>query len=190
MCFPLPVALAVASAAASAAGSAANYAQQSAQADAMNETNQAVAARNQKLAHASSSLQYQSLDERIEQERTKAAFEGSRIARESVQARSRVTAAAVEAGVKGGSVDALLADFERQEGEYLTAVKLNESMQEAQISREKAGVRLGLEGRLISSTPGLVARPSLLAASLSAFGSAVSSGVQVGSAAHQAELKW
>lgn len=182
-----PMALGITAGAASMAGSAANYAQQSGQADAQNARNQEVAARNQKLARETTKIQYISLDERIEQERTKAAFEASSIARDSVQARSRVSAAAVEAGVKGASLDALLADFERQEGEYLTQVKLSEAMQEEQIDREKQGIRLGLEGRLVSSTPDLVARPSLLGSALSAFGSSLSSGVSVYSQATAAQ---
>lgn len=165
----------------SLAGSAASFAGQSAYASAVDRANKATAERNQDLARKSAANSYEAIGARVAEEEVRAGLEASKIASESLQARGRVSAAAVEAGVKGASLDALLADFERQEGQHLTAISLNEQFVREQSEREKVAQHIGLESRLVASTPPVVQRPNLLSSALGAFSNALSTGLSINS---------
>lgn len=132
----------------------------------------ALAKRNSDLANQSARTQYKALNDQAIQEAVKAGQAVTDIAKESELARSRVEVAAIGAGVTGSSVDALLRDFERQEGEFIAATLLNEDFAQNRIELEKQSVNTGLAGRLLSAIPNQVQRPNLFGAAASAFSSA------------------
>jgi len=175
MCEPLTIA----AVGVSLAGAAANASSQSANAAAQNRHNAAMSLRNQETARQTARNQYDALGARIEQERVRTGEESKKISREAMEARSRVVASAAEAGVAGGSLDALLEDFERQEGEYQALLDLNLEFTEDQAERDKEAARIGLEGRLLSSTPNRIQGPNMLGAALGAFSTALSTGTNV-----------
>lgn len=153
----------------SLAGSGLNFAQQSAYASGMNRYQQQISERNQKIAHEAAKEQYGALGARLVQESVRTGQETIKIRQEGLEARGRVTTAAAEAGVGGGSVSELLRDFGRQEGEFVDALTASEGFFKTQAEFEKRGIRLGLESRLINSIPDKIQRPNLLGSALSAF---------------------
>jgi len=136
-----------------------------------------ISERNAKLAKRAANSQYSQLGEKYYQEGVGLAAEGEKAAADANAARSRVNAAAAEAGVSGNSVEALLADFSRQEGNYLTALDTQRSFQKSELHYAKQGVRSGLEARLINAAP--PARPDFFGQALGAFSNAFSSGLQL-----------
>jgi hypothetical protein len=180
MCLPAAAAaLPYVGAGLSLGGSAANYFQASASASAQNRLNSKVAARNKELAFRSAADSYRAIGDKVVQEEARSGTELVGVMRDALEARARVKAAATGAGVKGASVDALLMDFERQQGEYSDVLKQNEQFVRAQAEAEKRGIRTGLESRLISTMPSKIQAPNLLTSALGAFSSALMTGLQI-----------
>jgi|SRR5688572_15217163 len=136
-----------------------------------------IAAQNAELARGAAVAQYSQIGEHTYQELTRTQAEAMRISGDALAARGRVTAAAAEAGVGGNSVDALLEDYSRQEGNYLTALKTQERFTLVDAEFQKKGVQTGLQARLINSAP--PARPNLFGQALGAFSSAFNTGLQL-----------
>lgn len=166
MCEPVTTSIAVGS-------SALSYVQQKKQASHQNKVNEL----NRENAVESLGLEYGGLSGEQRAEAARAAQSIADVRREAEQAKGRVSAAAAEAGVAGASVDAVLDDFEAQEGRHVAAVLLNEQAARANIQRRKQGARIGASGKLASATP--VAGPSLMAAALGAFADSYQSHLQI-----------
>lgn len=116
---------------------------------------------NRDLARTSALGQYADLGRRQTQEREAAAASIDDTARRAAEARASARTAAGEAGVAGASVDALLTDYTRQEYDYQVRVGRNTSNLDTQFTREREGVRLGLQSNLINSQP--IAKPNFMA---------------------------
>lgn len=153
---------------------------QSSQASKQQNYQNAIAKRNADLANRAAITQYKALNDQAVQEAIKAGQAITDIARDSELARSRVEAAAVNAGVAGSSVEALLRDFEKQEGDFITATLLNEDFALEQIDLEKESVHTGHEGRLIASTPPLIQGPNLLGAAATALSGSYNAYISAG----------
>ncbi|WP_431855006.1 virion core protein, T7 gp14 family [Azospirillum sp.] len=67
---------------------------------------------------------------------------------EGAKARAKAATAAGEAGISGLSVDALLADFQRQQSGFTETVKTNFSRKSAQIEATMEGVRAGAQSTI------------------------------------------
>jgi hypothetical protein len=121
---------------------------------------------NQQIANQAAQDQYQGLGTRTYQEREAAALDimnASRAAREAM-ASARVSAG--EAGVAGSSTDALLQDFERRQFEYTYGRQRSQEFREQAFEDQKKGIRSQQHGRILSTLPKPVDRPSFLGAAL------------------------
>lgn len=65
-----------------------------------------------------------------------------------ISSASTAQLSAVEAGVKGGTIDLLIGDIARQEGQARTSVKQNLAITERQLDRSERQAGAQLEGRL------------------------------------------
>ena len=92
-------------------------------------------------------------------------------AKAAAQARATAVTSAGEAGV-GGSVDALLADFSRQEAVFSDSVKLNAEFRGVGFKNRVANNALTRDARITNSAPTGVARPNYLGAALRVAGGA------------------
>lgn len=166
----------------SLASSAAGAASASANANAQRAFQAQMAERNQANARAVAVSQYASIERKMSEERMKAGLAAQKVTSDAIMARSRVQAAGVESGVTGASIDALLSDFSRQEGELMGNIAATSSFMADQATADKEGARLGLEGRLLASTPDYIPQQSPFATILGAVSGAFSSGLSVAGA--------
>lgn len=157
MCLPI-IAAAVA-----VAGSIASSLQARAAAAAQTTLTNQVSARNQAIANQTAINQYAGIAQKTVENEQRLGDTQRRVQTEATQARSRAAAAAAESGVGGASVDALFNDFSRQEGNYLDTIATNKQNFNIQANADRAGVQLGLNSRLVSSTPDYIQGPSLIA---------------------------
>ena len=100
------------------------------------------------------------------QEREAAANEINEVYRESRKRAASAQVAAGEAGILGGSLDAMINDFHRQHLEYGTNVRRNLEFTEANIEDQLESVRIGTQGRIEALQYMPVAKPSFLGAAL------------------------
>lgn len=174
--------LTVAAMALSLASSAAGAASASANATAQRAFQAQMAARNQASANAAAVSQYASIERKMSEERMKAGIAAQKVTSDAIMARSRVQAAGVESGATGASIDALLGDFSRQEGELMGNIAATSSFMADQAAADTEGARMGLEGRLLASTPDYIPEQSPFATMLGGVASAFSSGIAVAGA--------
>ena len=121
---------------------------------------------NRIAASQARDLKIQSLNQRAIQE-SEAAAEGKfKQSIEALEKRERGVVAAGEAGVTGGSVDILLADYTAQKLRGETTINRNLENIERQIELEKMGASAEAESRINSMPQGT--QPSFLAAAISA----------------------
>ena len=111
-------------------------------------------------------LKIQSLNQRAIQESEAAGEAKQKQAIEALEKRERAVVAAGEAGVTGGSVDMLLADYTAQKLRGVTTINRNLENIERQIELEKMGASAEAESRINSMAQGT--QPSFLAAAISA----------------------
>lgn len=160
--------LALASLAIGTAQSIAQYQAADAQADAQEEYNRRLQ-ENAAQAYQNDlellQLQQQQ-DEDSAQEET---FRNQVAARE---AKARAKTAAGEAGVSGLSVDALLADFDRQEANFKNSVLENLGNRNAQRDAEKNSALTRYQSRVNSAQP--VSRPNVIGTGLNIAGQGLS----------------
>lgn len=158
MCDPM-TAIAVAS-------SAFQFQQQQAQASAQKEHQEAVYERNKQQAMTARNQKTQQEHLRQMQEREAAEQKMMQQGREADQARARARVSAAESGVSGNSVDQLLADFNRQENEYMTALNSNFEMSRQQSETRKEMYRNEQNSRVTNAQPSPVNEPNMLAGAL------------------------
>jgi hypothetical protein len=144
-------------------GGAASFLQKKAQANQQNAT----AEFNRGKALESNALTQQALGAEGRQEQARAGQAIAAVRRDAEKARGRVTAGAAGAGVKGASVDAVLDEFERQEGQMVTDTLMNEQFALANIERQKKAGSIATSGRLAANQD--VMGPSLFASALDTF---------------------
>jgi len=118
-------------------------------------------------------LKIQSLNQRAIQESEAAGEAKQKQAIEALEMRERAVVAAGEAGVTGGSVDMLLADYTAQKLRGVTTINRNLENIERQIELEKMGASAEAESRINSMPQGT--QPSFLAAAISAGASGYAS---------------
>lgn len=145
-----------------AAGSAMQFAQQSAQARAQNKIN-ALNRENAKAAFINSQNQ---LTAKTLQQAASAGQAISQVRSQADRSRAAATLSAAESGVKGRSVEDVIGDFTRQEGEYVAAALLNEQFQREAAAYERTGTGITLSGQLASNAE--VAGPSIVVSALQA----------------------
>jgi len=148
------------------ASSALQFQQQRSQAEAQAEHQQNVYERNKQQAMQARNQKTQQENLRIQQEREAANQKMAQQSREADQARARARVSAAESGVSGNSVDQLLADFTRQEGEYMSALNTNfeNSQQQSEVRREM--YKNEQEARITNAQPDPINEPNLLAGAL------------------------
>lgn len=122
--------------------------------------------RNRISAAQARDLKIQTLNARAIQESEAAGEAKEKQAIEALEKRERAVVAAGEAGVAGGSVDMLLADYTAQKLRGVTTINRNLENIERQIELEKMGASAEAETRINSMPQGT--QPSFLAAAISA----------------------
>jgi hypothetical protein len=85
---------------------------------------------------------------RVREERVRSAFLNREGRRHTTATSSIARASAAEAGVAGLSVESLLGDIERQEGEFVESVRINQESLERQAERQARGVIATAESRI------------------------------------------
>lgn len=110
------------------------------------------------------------LNARFQQEAEATELEIEMNARAAMEARGTATVAAGESGGFGGSFNALLDKFKREETEFRTSQLRTQAARRRQLALEQAGVRTNLHGRLLAALPSPVQRPDYLGASLRVLG--------------------
>ncbi len=99
-----------------------------------------------------------------------ASSEQIQIQREGAQARATARVAAGEAGVSGLSVDALLADFDRQEAEYSGSIQRTREFSARQSAYNLASMRANGMSQIASTRYAPIARPSAVEYGLAGAG--------------------
>lgn len=135
-----------------------------------------VAAQNRALAQRDAILQQGGIQSQIAQAEQRASDATRKVTDQALRARGRVQAAAGEAGIKGGSVDAVLQEFTRQEGRQIAAAELNAQFSREQGERDLEGVTNQLQSNLISSAG--PASFDFIGESLNVFGQAFNATLQ------------
>ncbi len=117
------------------------------------EEGQALAKQNFQIANAQESERQREEDEAASQQTTQ-------VRKEAAQARSTARVAAGEAGVSGLSVDALLADFDRQEAASTNSINRNRELSMRQSGFTKLGIRANGMNQLSNTRFRPIAKPS------------------------------
>lgn len=156
-----------------AASNAAQYIQGTALARATEQRQKELYRLNTTAAQQNAFNAYVALGERQRQEHEAAARSIDEAARMAAKARGTATVAAGESGVAGGSFEALLNDFSRQALEAQSVSIRNRAYMDAQLAREREGVRAQQYAQTLSGLPQGVQYPSLLSTLLT-------TGAQVG----------
>lgn len=133
---------------------------------AQNRFNQKAADEGSKLAQESFASQSAAMRLRQSQEAAaahQAIFENDK---KAAEARATAKVSAAEAGVSGVSVNNLIGDFYRQQGNYNASVGSNLDMTNDQLDSQIAGLRSGAVDRTFSLQQPAINRPSYLAAGL------------------------
>lgn len=165
---------AAASLAASIGAPIASYAAQNSAANAQQQYQQQMYTANKQIADESLLSQYADISRRQQEEQRKAAQEINAISSQAQMARATARASAIEGGVAGLSVDALMNDYWRKESQYIDSTQQQLRGTLFQLERTKEGMRSEYQGRVLSATPQPVARPSVLATGLQIAGNSAS----------------
>ncbi len=120
---------------------------------------------NNKNVQASYRNQIVQLALRQQQEQNKAAQEIDAISRQSLAAKSTASASAVEGGVSGNSVNALMDNYRRRELEFIQRTNRQTMATVYQLDMEKEGVWASSQSRMMS-------KPSSASALMGAIGGA------------------
>ena len=115
-------------------------------------------------ALASAVENYNAVNLRVAQQREAASAELRSISRQSLQLLGQGRASGAASGTAGASVEALIRDFEKKEGDSASSVLRSLSFSEEQAERQKRGVSLNLEAIRFNNRKRK--GPSLLAAIL------------------------
>ena len=161
-----PASMAIASFAVSGASTAASFYGQQQQAESQDAFNRQRQALGTQRALANYTNQSRQARERQLQEREAAANEINAVYRESRKRIATAQVAGSEAGVAGGSLQALLNDFHRQHLEFGTNVHRNLEFREDNIEDQLESVRLGAQANIENLQFMPAARPSFLGAAL------------------------
>lgn len=170
MCEPVTIA----SLALTAATTAYTTYQQKVNADAQEKYQKELHKFNSQVATENALRNYAALQRRQVQEREAAAIDIQQIAAQSTAAQGTARAAAATAGTAGLSVEALVADFERDELAFQDQVRRTSTFRDEQFRLEAEGVRAGLQGQILSTLPQPVQQPDFVGAALRIGASSVS----------------
>lgn len=168
-----PILLGVGGLIAGIGGSVVSYTGQQAQASDMRAYQQAMYEQTRVQATQSLVSQYGDLAVRQAQEARKASQEMQVIARQALEARAKAFASSLEAGVSGVSVQNLMTDYVRREGEFMQRSMTQSKEVIQQLQRQKMGLMAEAESRILGATPRPIAGPSALALGLNIAGSAM-----------------
>ena len=161
MCFALaPLAAAGISAGVGAAQAGLSYIGQNQAASAQEDYQRALHEQNSEIATQNFFNQSRLLNTRRIQERQRAFQEISQVQSDSVRSQSLLAVSAGEAGVSGASVNDLMRDFQQQEADFITDVRLNERFAEAQLSEDQLSIQSNTRSRIAQTIPRPVTRPN------------------------------
>lgn len=118
-------------------------------------------------------------DRRVEEERVRASQEEFENSLEAQRRRATARVSASESGVSGLSVDALLADFYRQEARLSDQIDYRKELVLNQSALNKKAAQTTAESRINSATPSPVEKPS-----------ALGTGLQIGAGVWRAGTKY
>lgn len=107
----------------------------------------------QRLANENLMLQYQQMAVRQREEQVAKSQQVQQIRAEAENAFATITTEAGEAGIQGNTVNILMGEFERQQGESLANLNLNYDFRNRQLQLEQLGMRGQAEAAMIRSYP-------------------------------------
>ena len=108
---------------------------------------------NEEIAGNNLLQQYSAISRRQQEESKKFAQEMNIISRRGAEARSTALVSAVEGGVSGLSVDALMCNYYRQQAEYLQTSQDQMRANLFQLEQQKEQARYGYQGNVLSMLP-------------------------------------
>lgn len=164
MCPVTSTTLALASLAVTTAGAVTTYVGQTQQADAQAKHQQNLMDQTQENADKAYRQEVSQINRRVIEEQDAAGSKLTENAIGAAKARSRARVSAGESGVSGLSVDALMADFSRQEQKYRYGVQSNLKRTTDQAQMEKKGAATRGQSRVNSafSSTRPISKPSFL----------------------------
>jgi hypothetical protein len=124
---------------------------------------------NRKLATRAMLNKTGAMNERLAQSRSADSDKLQRTQRQKIKAQSKVYTSANENNAIGGSLTALLGDFDRQEGVFRAGINKNQFFQERNLEYQKESemdVALGRISSIQPFIPAPVAQPNFAAAAL------------------------
>jgi hypothetical protein len=124
---------------------------------------------NRKLATRNAILKQDALNEQLAQKRSALSEKKQSTQRKKLQAKSKEYTSGYENNAIGGSLTALLGDFDRQEGVFMRGLDMNMFFNERNIDVQKESEREIAMGRMASIQPYIpapVAQPNFMAAAL------------------------
>lgn len=92
--------------------------------------------------------QYATLLQRMVEENMAASLNGTGVQRDAQALRAKAQAAADSRGIEGSSVEQIINDVSRQEGENLTVMELNRSATQRQLNLEAMGLKASADQQL------------------------------------------
>jgi hypothetical protein len=107
----------------------------------------------QRLANENLMLQYQQMAVRQREEQIAKSQQVQQITAEARNAFSTIATEAGEAGIQGNTVNILMGEFERQQGEALANLNLNYDFRNRQLQLEQLGMRGQAEAAMIRAYP-------------------------------------
>lgn len=114
----------------------------------------------QRLSNENLQLQYRQMAIRQREEQVAKSQQVQQIRAEAEQAFSTISTEAGESGIQGNTVNILMGEFERQQGEALANLNLNYDFRQRQIQLEQLGFRGRAESAVIQAYPNQTA-PSI-----------------------------
>lgn len=107
----------------------------------------------QRLANENLQLQYQQVAIRQREEQIAKAQQVQGIRAQAEQAFATIRTESGESGIQGNTVNILMAEFERQQGEALSNLNLNYDFRQRQLQIEQLGMRGQAEAAMIRAYP-------------------------------------
>lgn len=161
-----PAAIPIAALVISAAGTGYEVYQKNQEVNAQNKFQEHVAEQGAALATANFKNQADQENYRQQQADQAAAQSKQQNQKEAAKAKSTAAVSAGEAGVAGISIDALQADFNRQEALFAGSVDTNRSWQRSQSQQQMQGLRAGAIDRIASTQANPISAPGYYGAAL------------------------
>lgn len=127
----------------------------------------------ERLAHEQATQAYFDLSLREATEAEAAASQTQEVIREAEAARAVAAVRAAEGGVSGRSVEALMQEFEMDEGRTIHQIQRNAHLSRVSLENQKRSVETRTEAAVLAARPQAVRQPDFLSAAFNVASTAI-----------------